>query len=308
MPQKLKRGSRNATVPTNTIPGSVPTTILSTDKLSAIANPPFGLKLTDEIAASQAPSVFIHPWTPEEDKAMAQAKSRFGSNWELIADILNSLPKVFVKRSRSKKHCLDHFKSISASNSSDLDPSANSDSNDTFASYFQTVVTNPTFSIAEYFKKIPPSASSNSSSSSSAISAPPASTVSPPITSTTTKQKGRSARSSSSGSSNALNSSNVPLTPSNSSSDPNFLIHASHHTVASLAATIPFSTPQISGFNKSRNPSDIALFKLQKEREKRDREVHPTLVTPTSNMVLNSGNIVPSSATNNTSMGIYILF
>ncbi|PRP73136.1 Swi2/Snf2-Like family protein [Planoprotostelium fungivorum] len=55
----------------------------------------------------------ILPWCVDEDLAILEAKSKFGTNWDLITDIVNSVPHPFRRR-RSKKHIYERWKTVLA--------------------------------------------------------------------------------------------------------------------------------------------------------------------------------------------------
>jgi hypothetical protein len=48
-------------------------------------------------------------WTIEEDNTLAHAKNKYGTNWDLICDIVNSLPRP-IRRKRNKKHVFERWK------------------------------------------------------------------------------------------------------------------------------------------------------------------------------------------------------
>jgi hypothetical protein len=48
-------------------------------------------------------------WTTEEDNAIIAARARYGGNWDLIADIVSSLPRP-IKKIRTKKQCYERWR------------------------------------------------------------------------------------------------------------------------------------------------------------------------------------------------------
>jgi hypothetical protein len=48
-------------------------------------------------------------WAPIDDNTILEAKTKFGPNWELISDVVNSLPRPVPKRC-SRRQCFEHWK------------------------------------------------------------------------------------------------------------------------------------------------------------------------------------------------------
>ena len=68
-------------------------------------------KHDDASTAAANATLSTLPWTLEEDLAIIHAKNNFESNWDIVADIVNSLP-FSIKRHRTKKHCQDRWRLV----------------------------------------------------------------------------------------------------------------------------------------------------------------------------------------------------
>lgn len=59
----------------------------------------------------EEPKIEAPAWTAEEDDAITEAVNMFGTNWDLVADVITSLPRTPRVR-RTKKQCVERWKLI----------------------------------------------------------------------------------------------------------------------------------------------------------------------------------------------------